>query len=69
MSSAKNRVLSGVLVGDELGQIKRIDLNSKNKMITINNELVEGFDPSKSVVSICSIENQFNNNAVIYRYL
>jgi hypothetical protein len=62
MCSAKNRVLSGVLVGDELGQIKRIDLNSKNKMITINNELVEGFHPSKSVVSICSIENQFNNN-------
>jgi hypothetical protein len=63
MSSAKNRVLSGVLVGDELGQIKRIDLNSKNKIITINNELViEGIHPSKSVVSICSLENQFNDN-------
>ena len=52
----------GVLIGDELGQIKRIDLSAKNKIINITSEHFEGTHPTKSVASICCLQNQNQND-------
>ena len=58
---AKRCSVVGILIGDELGQIKRIDLSAKNKIINITNEPIDGIHPTKSVASICSLQNSSND--------
>ena len=60
----QSRSLAGVLIGDELGQLKRLDVSSKPKVTNITTQSVDGIDgidgvhPSKAVASIWSLDSE-----------
>lgn len=60
-SLPKSRSLIGVLIGDELGQLKRLDLTSKPKLTNLTSETVDGIEgvhPSRAVASIWSLDSE-----------
>ncbi|XP_054153318.1 uncharacterized protein LOC128952020 [Oppia nitens] len=58
----KRNVVMGVLIGDELGHLKRIDMAAKDKVLAIHSEPVDDIHHSKSVSSITCLHNNNNDN-------
>lgn len=54
--------LSGILVGDELGQVKHIDFASRNNIVNINSDIINSEpSPSKPVTCISAFEHEESN--------